>query len=66
MKTVIKILLIISIIINSNRVRLTSGWDDEEYLNATGIIKQKHRMKRQLAFQPGTRIMVRYDYLGYF
>lgn len=54
-----KILFIIGIIINSNRVRLTSGWDEEEYTNATGIIKQRHRMKRQLAFQPGTRIMVR-------
>lgn len=59
MKIAIKILFIIGIIINSNRVRLTSGWDEEEYTNTTGIIKQKHRMKRQLAFQPGTRIMVR-------
>lgn len=57
----IKILFIICIIINSNRVHSTSsgGWSEEEFSNTTGIIKQKHRMKRQLAFQPGTRIMVK-------
>lgn len=59
MEKAIKFLFIICIIIISNRVRLTSGREEEEYSNATKINKQRHRMKRQLAFQPGTRIMVR-------
>lgn len=59
---------LLCIIINSNRVHSTAStaaaaanvtWEDEEFSNTTGIIKQRHRVKRTLAFQPGTRIMVR-------
>lgn len=62
---VTKILFILCIIINSNRVRSTTStavWEDGEFSNATGIIKQRHRVKRNLAFQPGTRIMVRANF----
>lgn len=44
----------IIIFLNSNRVHLSK---QEIFSNSTMIVK--HRMKRQLIFQPGTRIMVR-------
>lgn len=62
---VTQILFFLCIIINSNRVHSTastelSGEDEEQFLNATTrIIKQTRRVRRNLAFQPGSRIMVR-------
>ncbi|KAL7021461.1 hypothetical protein ACKWTF_011882 [Chironomus riparius] len=46
--------IIIIIILNSNQVDLSKH---EVFTNSTMIVK--HRMKRQLVFQPGTRIMFR-------
>lgn len=55
----VKILLTICIVINSNCQHLARGSD--KFLNGTEFTNQKHRFKRQLAFQPGTRIMVRHS-----
>lgn len=70
-----QILFFLCIIINSNRVHSTasteSSWDDvEQFSNTTTIIKQTRRVRRTVAFQPGSRIMVKidlfYDFILFF
>lgn len=61
---VTQILFFLCIIINSNRVHSTAStelsWEDvEQFPNITTIIKQTRRVRRTVAFQPGSRIMVR-------